>query len=290
MNVCVGLAIQDRGTCLIARTNLGMCQIDEIATAMEDTAELLCNLHISWRKENPEAATLYRPLEDDRQIGVDVMGLANLLAREGVSFEVFDTALEDVVNANVNVDSYEMNNKYGKACDIVFDIDYGYSLIADKCDEIMDINGLPRLDRIVTIEPAQNHSFQTKDLSGFTTCRGIWAPVGRKEQRSSESQGNKIYNHGKVETASEVGAKIKMNIDRNWQRLMDDATGGRAHAISSDWWEACTVENFKEWIDSPLKTAYYQEHNNIDQSYLQKRAMTAVEDVVCANALFALNN
>lgn len=274
-NVCQAIFMQDAGTCLIWRVNLAQCQPYELVGAFIDATVDLCNLHVSWRNEVGDRAKNYRPLTEDRQIGLDVLGLANALSIWGITYQEFADALESYLEDG----SYDDNPV---AFEVVDNLCQAYAVSTEAADRFMDSRGRPRLDRIHTVEPSQSHSFECKDLRGFTTARSIFPPIARKQKRESQSQKVKIYNYGNVETLVEIGSALHQRVCELWQRMMERF--GRAHGISFDTIEECTEDWFTDWLlRSPLQTAYYQEYQNFDQSYLAKKVSTpALEAVQCS--------
>ena len=262
-NVCVGLGVPHDGTCLIWRVNFGMCEgPEDIIEAYKQTAHNLTNLHISWRKNHPEKAKYSAPLEEDRQIGLDVMGLANYLALHNISYEDFVKAVYHVLYNTVVVDNDD-------AVALVKAIIKGQEEAIKICDQITDNAGLPPLYRIFCVEPAQSHSYETFDLSGKTTCRGIWPPVGRKVTFESATRQNRTVLHGKVETVGSVSLEFWEHIHMAYQLLLNDS--GRAHFISYDLRQEPTQSWFENFLlYSPLKNKYYTEIKSTDQSHLDK--------------------
>jgi hypothetical protein len=275
-NVCEGLLIPDNGTCLIWRVNLGMCStVADIIYAYRRTAGYLTTLHLTWRKNNPEKAAHSAPQHEDLQIGLDVMGLANLLAIWGVTYDRFNQAMLDYLQSYV----LDFESTEGS---IVSAIVLGMRAAVDESNQVCDVFDCQTLDRIFTVEPAQSHSFQTKDALGYTTCRGIFPPTTRKEKRASDTTKTKIYNHGSVETIAEVGADLLEEVCENFQMLMNET--GAAHGISYDLRKDPTEGWFEDFMHSALSTKYYTEFDSTDQSYLQKVANTAQTEPVCSIA------
>ena len=271
-NVCQGLILGHKATCLIWRVNLGLCKINEITEAFRQTALNLCELHATWRDLVPGLAGYYAPLEGDLQIGLDVMGLANLLAIEGVTYQQFADALEDLLSEKT-VDFSD------KAVQLVNEINNGYRVAKWECDNYMLSKRLPLLDRIFTVEPAQSHCYETFDRLGKTTCRGIFPPTGKIVKRTSDSQVNKRYFHGNVETDIMVGSKLHERICDLWQQIMD-ATG-RAHAISQDTWELMDEDKLQDFVKRPSKTLYYSEAANFNQRGFLAKTVQDVDVEVC---------
>ncbi len=265
---CMGLMLPDRGTCLIWRLNIALCRtFEEIAPAMCKVTEELCNLHASWRKQVGDRANLFAPLEQDRQIGVDILGLANALAYWGITYMDLTLAIERFI---------EGRHGGTEADRLVFHLADAYRKSTILADEFMRERGLPLLERIHTIEPSQNHAYHCKDLRGFTTARSIFAPFGQKVRRVSNSQRNMVVRHGAVETAADVGPTLHQHFCEQWQALMELC--GRAHSISFDSWEPITPDWIEDWMASPLLTKYYTEHTRYNQEFLRKQAI-AVCDV-----------
>jgi Fe-S-cluster formation regulator IscX/YfhJ len=259
-NVCQGIELGHRGTCLIWRVNLGLCVTDDdIISAFAAAISKLVNLHISWRN-SPSNPGIYAPLNDDRQVALDVMGLANILSIRDIKYSDFIVSLE-AFNDDPIASSQYTDPKIYK---LISAIDRGYKKAIEIADGIIaDCGDLLPLDRLFTVEPAQSHSYETKDSQGFTTCRGIFPPFGRVVTRNSESEVERTYNHGNVETAGEIGADWQIRLCNAWQRLMDST--GHAHAISQDTYKEMDKDGFIKWLDSPSKTLYYAEHRNYNQ-------------------------
>jgi hypothetical protein len=268
-NVCIALDIADNGTCLLWRVNLGQCLTpqDIIAAYVESTLHL-CEIHTTWRLLNPEKALNSAPLEDDRQIAIDVMGLANCLRIWGINYEQFNIALKDFLGQS------DGETVSVRALELVYALADGMETATEAADQYMIKRGLPLLERIFCVEPAQSHSYETVDAEGFTTCRAIFPPVGKRVTRVSDTQKNKTYRHGNVETTKEVSGETYQLTCELFQKLMNRT--GRAHGISYDLRVPATEEWFEDFVlDSSLKGKYYTEVQSADQSYLEKKAGSA---------------
>jgi hypothetical protein len=281
MNVCMGINLRDNGTCLLWRVNLGQCLTEQdIVAAYVDATLNLCEIHTTWRSLNPEKALNSAPLKEDRQIAIDVMGLANCLRIWGITYQQFNEAAAEVLGDEKAV-SYSI-----KALELVYAIAEAMQKATQVADTFMLERGLPVLERIFCVEPAQSHSYETLDAEGFTTCRAIFPPVGKRVTRVSDNQKNKTYRHGNVETTKEVDAATYQDTCELWQHLMNRT--GRAHGISFDLREAPTEEWFEDFVlSSPLQTKYYTEVQSSDQSYLEKKAGSAsMEDAAACSLQF----
>ena len=89
-NVCQEILLKSRDTCLLSHINLGITEIGNIPTAFKEGMEFLCEL---YEKTGIDESGIYS--RKDNQVGLGVLGLANLLAIEGVTYREFVTALRN---------------------------------------------------------------------------------------------------------------------------------------------------------------------------------------------------
>ena len=281
-NVCMGLGIVNFGTCLIWRFNIGMVQnMCDIPAWMDRVVTQLTLLHLNWRSHLPEVAKIVAPPEQDLQIGFDIMGMANALSHWDINYGEF---LEALLNFNDDPESFwgltrrDLRDVPDPE-ELVYWLAKGYRSSTEECDRICDLYQTPRMKRIHTAsEPAQSHSYETKDVNGYTTCRAIFPPAGKRTRRGvrvrrvSNHQKNKMVNHGLVETASEVGPQLHELVCAEFSRFVKLV--GRSHDyMSFDDWQPMTEERLIDWLEnSQLDSMYYNESRNFDQNYLTKAA------------------
>lgn len=279
MNVCEGIRIHDRGTCLIWRVNLGKCEnADDLVNAFVSATLNLCELHTTWRDSVGVKGESVLALDEDTQIGVDVFGMANALSLWGINYAEFNQSLIDSLTWK------QPSNK--KSDQFVAALGKAYQESVIVADAYMDSKCLPRLDYIHTVEPAQSHSYEAKDAKGNTLCRGIWPPLARRTQRRSDTQKNVMVKHGKVETISEFGPDFNMELSNNYYNFMVKYSG-KVHGVSSDDHMQATPEWFTHWVlDMQTPAKYYTEFNSYnEQQYLRKRALvTNTPEVACSIA------
>ena len=92
-NVCLEVYLPSRGTCLLQHVNLGACRHGDIERAFVNGMSELCALHpTTGVGESGE----YLDPSTDKQVGLGVLGLANLLRRYRVRYDEFGLALKDV--------------------------------------------------------------------------------------------------------------------------------------------------------------------------------------------------
>ena len=238
-NVCLEVYLPSRGTCLLQHVNLGACSFDQIPVAFAEGMKELCELH---GKTGIGDSGEYLPSETDRQVGLGVLGLANLLRRYGVSYEQFGRALEQ----------YNSNKVEATAA---------FSLVQQLADGIRDASLIAHqynMVRAFAIAPTASCSYRSKDADGFTCTPEIAPPIGRTVDRDSGTFGVQTYTYGDVEIASEVGWE-------NYKRVADGImhlyqTSGLLHGYSYNWWSDLAIMNeefIEEWLRSPQTSLYY---------------------------------
>ena len=239
-NVCLEVYLPSRGTCLLQHVNLGACKFGQISTAFVSGMSELCDLH---SKTGVGETGEYLDPSIDRQVGLGVLGLANLLRRAGVSYKSFGLALDDYVKGT--------GAAPGAAYELVKQIDEGIRASAAIARQ-------NNMDRAFAIAPTASCSYRSKDLDGFTCTPEIAPPIARTVDRDSGTFGVETYNYGEVEIASEVGWE-------NYKRVCDGlmilySRTGLLHGYSFNSWSDVVTydENFvEEWLASPQTSLYY---------------------------------
>ena len=94
-NVCLEVYLPSRGTCLLQHVNLAACTTRNIKEAFAKGMSELCDLH---GRTGVGGTGEYLPAETDRQVGLGMLGMANLLRRYNVTYEQFGQALIAVNN------------------------------------------------------------------------------------------------------------------------------------------------------------------------------------------------
>ena len=91
-NVCLEVFLRSRGTCLLEHINVGQLALLKncLWRLLAGMTELI-ELH---SKTGVESTGEYLTQEEDRQVGLGMLGLANLLALEGVTYAQFADALD----------------------------------------------------------------------------------------------------------------------------------------------------------------------------------------------------
>ena len=238
-NVCLEVYLPSRGTCLLQHVNLGACEFDDIPRAFSEGMQELCTLH---GRTGVGDSGEYLPSDTDRQVGLGMLGLANLLRRYGVTYDQFGRALEQYNNGEII---------RSPAFELVSQIASGVELAA----------GIARrnnMARAFAIAPTASCSYRSKDLDGFTCTPEIAPPISRTVDRDSGTFGVQTYNYGDVEIASEVGWEAYKRVADGIMTLINET--GLLHGYSfNSWSDMVTYDEafIEEWLDSPQTSMYY---------------------------------
>ena len=240
-NVCLEVFLKSRGTCLLQHINLGACNIDDIESAFVEGMTQLCDLH---SKTGVDESGEYLPSVTDRQVGLGMLGLANLLRRYDVSYKEFGDALE-IVNSG---DGFRTKTP---AIDIARRMYWGIENAAA-------VARFRKMDRAFAIAPTASCSYRYQDLDGFTTTPEIAPPIAREVDRDSGTFGVTSYNYGNVEIASEVGWDAYKKVADGIMTMLNRT--GLLHGYSfNSWSDVVTYDNkfVEEWLASPQTSLYY---------------------------------
>ena len=238
-NVCLEVYLPSRGTCLLQHINLSACEYDDIPRAFAEGMSELCQLH---GRTGVGDSGEYLPSETDRQVGLGMLGLANLLRRYGITYEQFGVALENYNNGKaVRTPAYEL-----------------VVSIASGVEQAAGIARVHNMVRAFAIAPTASCSYRSKDLDGYTATPEIAPPISRTVDRDSGTFGVQTYEYGDVEIASEVGWENYKRVADGIMTLLDRT--GLLHGYSfNSWSDVVTYDNafIEEWLASPQTSLYY---------------------------------
>lgn len=269
-NVCNGILLPSRGSCLLTHVNLGLCTPRTLVPAFKRSMRALCELH---KITGAGRDNYYLSPKEDKQVGLGVIGLANLLAKYKIPYIEFVCALEEYLEMSKgNKNMEDLFNLHSKK------VRFLVVQLYRAFQESAKIARRYKMERAFTVEPTATSSFKNFDSLGYTTTPEISPPICHKETKSttrdSATFGQKEYFYPKnVETAEQVGWSTYYRLCVAWQNLME--TTGLAHTISFNIWNTCPVDkNFlKEWLESPLRTTYYR--MMVEQDYVDKSSITS---------------
>ena len=238
-NVCLEVYLPSRGTCLLQHVNLSACEYDDIPRAFTEGMSQLCELH---GRTGVGDSGEYLPSETDRQVGLGMLGLANLLRRYGVTYEQFGIALDQYNEGDiVRTPAYELVSAIASGVDLAAGVARKYNMV-----------------RAFAIAPTASCSYRSKDLDGFTATPEIAPPISRTVDRDSGTFGVQTYDYGDVEIASEVGWENYKRVADGIMTLLDRT--GLLHGYSfNSWSDVVTYDNafIEEWLASPQTSLYY---------------------------------
>jgi len=255
-NVCLEVFLRSRGTCLLQHINLGACEIGEISQAFAVGMSELIELH---KKTGVENTGEYLTQEEDRQVGLGVLGLANLLALEGVTYGELADALEQAPEATP------------KAVKIVASLDAGFKVAASLARSA-------GMDRAFAIAPTASCSYRYTDRAGYTTAPELAPPIGRTVDRDSSTFGVQQFDYGNVETAEEVGWDNYFRVVNGIVQMMHDT--GLSHGYSFNSWSDVVTYNeefIQSWLASPQTSLYYS-LQVMQNTQAKDDAMAALDD------------
>jgi len=238
-NVCLEVYLPSRGTCLLQHINLGACEVGNIKDAFVQGMSELCSLH---SKTGVGSTGEYLPSETDRQVGLGLLGLANLLKRYRVTYEAFGSALADV---NAGKQAHGIPGEIAKQLKLGIE---SASTVARNHDMV----------RAFAIAPTASCSYKSKDLDGYTCTPEIAPPIARSVDRDSGTFGVEHFDYGHVEIASEVGWDAYKKVADEIMIMLDST--GLLHGYSfNSWSDVVTYDNkfVEEWLVSPQTSLYY---------------------------------
>ncbi len=238
-NVCLEVFLPSRGTCLLQHVALSACKIGQLRQAFSEGMSSLCELH---SRTGVDQSGEYLSPEIDRQVGLGVLGLANFLRQNGITYKAFGDALETVnkgewVEGTAGIAAKEL-----------------YLAIQNAAG----IARLHKMDRAFAIAPTASVSYKTKGLDGFTSTPEIAPPIARTVDRDSDTFGIETYEYGDVEIASEVGWDAYKKVADQLMYMLNKT--GLLHGYSfNSWSDVVTYDNafVEEWLRSPQTSLYY---------------------------------
>ena len=239
-NVCLEVYLPSRGTCLLQHVNLSACRIGDLQKAFAQGMSELCELH--GRTGVGESGE-YLPPDTDRQVGLGMLGLANFLRQNDVTYAQFADALDSI------------NNKTMHEASTAYDIAWN---LREAIDGAAYIARNHYMERAFAIAPTASCSYRSKGLDGYTATPEISPTVGRTVDRDSGTFGVERYEYGDVEIASEVGWDVYKRVADGIMRMLNDT--GLLHGYSFNSWSDVVTYNegfIEEWLNSPQTSLYY---------------------------------
>ena len=241
-NVCLEVFLRSRGTCLLEHINLGACTLDELPEAFASGMNELIDLH---GKTGVEKTGEYLTQEEDRQVGLGMLGLANLLSIQGVTYAEFGEALQSHLWPMGDYIVTPEASKIVKA-------------LQTGIDSATSIARMANMDRAFAIAPTASCSYGYTDRAGYTTAPELASPIGRTVDRDSSTFGVETFDYGNVETCEEVGWDAYKHVVDGIMEMLQRT--GLAHGYSYNTWSDVveyTPEFIENWLASPQTSMYY---------------------------------
>ena len=238
-NVCLEVYLPSRGTCLLQHLNMSACRIGDLRKGFREGMSSLCELHgVTGVGESGE----YLTPDIDRQVGFGLLGLANFLANNNITYAEFGKALE----ATNDAQPYE-----------------GYAGLAARelflgIQEAANIARENNMTRAFAIAPTASCSYRSRDLNGYTATPEIAPPISRTVDRDSGTFGVEQVEYGNVEIASEVGWDNYKKVADQIMIMLDRT--GLLHGYSFNSWSDMVIYDeafIEEWLKSPQTSLYY---------------------------------
>ena len=261
-NVCLEVFLRSRGTCLLEHINLAAGRPEDLPGAFSAGMTELIELHA---KTGVESTGHYLTQEEDRQVGLGMLGLANLLALEGVKYKEFGEALRQHLYEDDDCMTTPAARKIVKA-------------LQEGIDAAAEIAREANMDRAFAIAPTASCSYRYTDRAGYTTAPEIAPPIGRTVDRDSSTFGVSQYNYGDVETCEEVGWD---DYNRVVDGIMEMLTRtGLNHGYSYNTWSDVVQYDhqfIERWLASPQTSMYYS-LQVMQNTQAKDDAMAALDD------------
>lgn len=259
-NVCLEVYLPSRGTCLLQHINLGACQREDLVPAFVEGMTSLINLHANTGVGDTGE---YLPPEVDRQVGLGVLGLANFLCQNGVTYKQFGEALDAYISHQpVHTPAYLLVSELAKSIEIA-------AQIARHAN----------MQRAFAIAPTASCSYNNVDLRGYTTTPELAPPISRHVDRDSGTFGVQSYLYPPdCEIASEVGWADYKKVADGIVTLFRATTLFHGYSFNS-WSDVVTYnrEFLRDWMASSQTSLYYA-LQVLPDTQAKDDAMAALDD------------
>ena len=239
-NVCLEVYLPSRGTCLLQHINLGACRLEDLTPAFVEGMTSLVNLHA---KTGVGETGEYLDPEVDKQVGLGVLGLANFLCQNNVTYKQFGEAL----------DAYHSHQPTHTPAYILV------SELAKSIEIAAQIARQAGMHRAFAIAPTASCSYNNIDLRGYTTTPELAPPISRHVDRDSGTFGVQSFAYPfDCEIASEVGWHDYKKVTDGVVTLFRSTMLFHGYSFNS-WSDVVTYDRefLREWMASSQTSLYY---------------------------------
>ena len=240
-NVCLEVYLPSRGTCLLQHINLGACTPEDLPSVFTEGMQELIALH--GRTGVGETGE-YLPPTSDRQVGLGVLGLANFLAQNAVSYKSFGHALDRY---------FQSVPDPGDKADLLV------ACLAEGIEKAADVARNAGMCRAFAIAPTASCSYQYVDRRGYTTTPELAPPISRHVDRDSGTFGVQSFDYPPdCEIASQVGWSDYKRVVDGVVSLFRNTMLFHGYSFNS-WSDMVTYDKafLRSWISSPQTSLYY---------------------------------
>ena len=242
-NVCLEVYLPHRGTCLLQHVNLGQCTLDTLEEAFKEGMTSLVELH---PKTGVEADGIYLSPTLDKQVGLGILGLANFLAQEGVTY----AQLANVTRC------WSHNTPAPPSCAKAASIAGRLCLAIWQASKIAEDAGF---HRAFAIAPTASCSYRSTDLRGYACAPELAPPINRSIDRDSGTFGVQTFEYPPdVETAAEVGWEDYKDVANLIVSTFNITRLFHGYSFNS-WSDQVTYDRafLTTWLLSPQTSLYY---------------------------------
>lgn len=244
-NVCLEVYLPHRGTCLLQHVNLGQCSIGDLEGAFAEGMRSLVELH---PRTGVGEAGVYRSPSEDKQVGLGILGLANFLAQEGVTYAQVAKVWRVWKNACIDF--------------IQPDLTPAYTVVLALRKAILGAAEIAReagMERAFAIAPTASCSYRSVDRNGFACSPELAPPISRSIDRDSGTFGVQTFEYPPaIEVASEVGWEDYKAVADLIVELFQET--GLFHGYSFNSWSDQVTYNTDflwGWLFGPQTSLYY---------------------------------
>jgi hypothetical protein len=185
----------------------------------------------------------YLSPEVDKQVGLGVLGLANFLCQNKVTYKEFGEALDAYLSHQpTHTPAYILVSELAKSIEIA-------AQIARQAG----------MSRAFAIAPTASCSYNNIDLRGYTTTPELAPPISRHVDRDSGTFGVQSYDYPPdVEIASEVGWHDYRKVVDGVVTLFRSTMLFHGYSFNS-WSDVVTYDRefLREWMASSQTSLYY---------------------------------
>jgi hypothetical protein len=239
-NVCLEVYLPSRGTCLLQHINLGACHLKGLTPAFIEGMTSLVELH---SRTGVGDTGEYLAPEVDRQVGLGILGLANFLCQNNVTYKDFGEAIDAYLSHQpVHTPAYLLVSELAKSIEMA-------AQIARKAG----------MQRAFAIAPTASCSYNNIDLRGYTATPELAPPISRNVDRDSGTFGVQSFAYPPdCEIASEVGWADYKRVADGIVSLFRATLLFHGYSFNS-WSDVVTYdEQFLEsWFNSSQTSLYY---------------------------------